>query len=123
MAAETRNAGAVGADTGHAGLTLLERQASDARAVVLTEAAACVLQDRNTSYGEPEDNFRRIADLWSVHLWNRGLLPRGTFLEPYDVAIMNGQIKEARLAQSPKKLDNWVDLAGYAACGYRAASR
>lgn len=95
---------------------------ADARAQVLDGAKACVLANRNVEYGEPEDNFQRIADLWTAWLWSRGLLPRTQRLMRHDVAIMCGQIKEARIAESPEKLDHWVDLAGYAACGYKVAT-
>lgn len=94
-------------------------QISDGRAEVLDGARACVLTNRNVDYGEPEDNFRRIADLWTAWLWSRDLLARDQRLAMHDVAIMCGQIKEARIAESPQKLDHWVDLAGYAACGYQ----
>ncbi len=93
---------------------------SDARAQVLDLARACVLENRNVDYGEPEDNFQRIADLWTAWLWARGLLPRDRRVARHDVAIMCGQIKEARIAESPAKLDHWGDLAGYAACGYQS---
>lgn len=104
-------------------IKLLERGLArdNARAAVLAEAAQAVMRDRNKAYGNPEDNFRHIADLWSAYLWARGLLPRGTFLSRADVATMCGQIKDARKVTSPTKLDNWADDAGYAACGYEAA--
>lgn len=104
-----------------AGVRLLIERRTDSRAHVLTEAATCVLQNRNAAYGEPEDNFRRIADLWSAWLWGRGLLPRGTFLEPHDVAILMGLVKDARAIESPQVIDHYIDKAGYAACAYRAA--
>lgn len=36
---------------------------------------------------------------------------------PTDVAAMMGLFKIARIATGHRKADNWVDLAGYAACG------
>ena len=39
------------------------------------------------------------------------------FLEPHDVAAMLALLKIARIASGHAKADNWVDLAGYAACG------
>lgn len=91
----------------------------DARELVLTEAARCVLTDRNQAYGEPEDNFQRIADLWSAYLWGRGLVARGVFLQPADVALLSSYIKDARIMESPERADHWIDRAGYTACGYR----
>lgn len=50
------------------------------RSEILESARRCVAGDREEDYGNPENNFARIA---SGHA----------------------------------KSDNWVDLAGYAACG------
>jgi len=41
---------------------------------------------------------------------------------PVDVAIMSALIKVARLIESPGHRDSWLDLAGYAACGYQCAA-
>jgi hypothetical protein len=38
--------------------------------------------------------------------------------EAHDVAIMMALLKISRLSWEPTKKDSWVDLAGYAACGY-----
>ena len=38
-------------------------------------------------------------------------------LKPKDVAAMLAMLKIARIASGNAKEDNWVDLAGYAACG------
>ena len=35
-----------------------------------------------------------------------------------DVAIMMALLKISRLSWEPTKRDSWVDVAGYAACGY-----
>lgn len=83
------------------------------REAALAEIGQCVLQDRNASYGDPEDNFQDIADRWSVLFRGRGV----TFT-PADVAAMMCDVKLARLRTSMGKADNWVDLAGYAVCGY-----
>jgi hypothetical protein len=39
-----------------------------------------------------------------------------------DVAVMMGLLKIARIKTSPAHADNWVDLAGYAACGGELAA-
>lgn len=42
---------------------------------------------------------------------------------PEDVAALLGLLKIARIATGHGKSDNWVDLAGYAACGGELQSR
>lgn len=79
------------------------------RKEILDRAAECVLQDRNTQYGPPEDTFGEIAGLWSFFL--------GTEVKAYQVAVMMALMKIARLKYNPTHADSWVDLAGYAACG------
>lgn len=87
------------------------------RAAVL-EAASAAVADRGLNYGKPEDNFARIARLWNAHLVNRGLIPFADYgLAPADVALMLGNVKQARLANDSSHADSWIDLAGYAACG------
>jgi hypothetical protein len=41
----------------------------------------------------------------------------GDELTPADVAAMMILMKVSRITTSPGKEDNWVDIAGYAACG------
>ena len=81
----------------------------------LDMAAQCVLQDRASQYGGPEDTFGRIAKLWSAYL--------GTKLDGTDVAAMMGLLKIARLRANPTHGDSWIDLAGYAACGAELAGK
>ena len=80
---------------------------------ILTRAMTCVSGDREADYGSPEQNFKTIALFWSVYLQRLG---RG-YLEDKDVAAMLALLKIARIASGHAKADNWVDLAGYAACG------
>lgn len=85
------------------------------REEILERAKEAVLKDRNTDYGEPEDNFKTIVDLWNAYC---GPLDGEHIpLESHDVAIFCILIKIARIAESPKKIDHWIDIAGYAACG------
>ena len=78
------------------------------RQEILQAAAQCVCRDRNDQYGSPEDSFQMIAYFWSTYL--------DTLIGPRDVAAMMALLKIARIKKSMKE-DNWVDLAGYAACG------
>ena len=80
---------------------------------ILERALHCVSGDREQDYGSPEQNFRTIALMWSVYIQRLG---RG-YLEDRDVAAMLALLKIARIASGHAKADNWIDLAGYAACG------
>lgn len=94
-----------------------EKSCGDLRREILQEAEACVCSDRNLSYGEPEDNFAVIADLWTGYL--NGLLHTegGISLCSEEVADMMILFKVARNATAVRrKRDTYVDIAGYAAC-------
>ena len=79
------------------------------REEILDAAKRCVCGDREQDYGSPERNFQRIADFWQEYL--------GYPVTPMDVAAMLALLKIARIASGHAKEDNWIDLAGYAACG------
>lgn len=81
----------------------------------LEQAAKCVLKDRQNQYGGPENNFERIAQMWNGYLGTNSI-------RPWDVAAMMGMLKMARARFNPKYADNWVDMAGYAACGIECAT-
>lgn len=78
------------------------------RAAILEEAMKIVHHDRNANYGNPEDNFNQIAQLWTAY--------KKVKFTAADVAVMNMLIKIARLANNPNHHDSAVDIAGYAAC-------
>lgn len=80
------------------------------RKAVIEAATQAVMTDRNADYAPPEENFRRIADLWNVYLEGR------SEITPYDTAIMMVLVKVARIQASPHLADHLVDIAGYAAC-------
>lgn len=93
------------------------------REEILEEAKKIVMKDRNSNYGNPEDNFKQIADLWNAYLNARRRNVGKSFgmlqdyqLQPADIAVMNMLIKIARLAKTPSHHDSAVDVAGYAAC-------
>ena len=88
------------------------------REEILNAAKQCVCQDRNDQYGSPEDNFKTIAYLWTNYI-NAGNALRGVgiCLRAKDVAAMMVLLKVARIATGSGSQDNWIDLAGYAACG------
>jgi len=84
------------------------------RAEILEQAGKCVNGDRDNQYGSPERSFVTIAALWNSYLMNKHEL---NFLSPADVAAMLALLKIARISTGQIKADNWIDLAGYAACG------
>lgn len=89
------------------------------RRTVLDTAAKTICQDRQDQYGNPENNFQTIAELWTTYLRASGVIEPHTdsAIMPHDVAAMMCMLKLARIATGAAKQDNWVDLAGYAALG------
>ncbi len=83
------------------------------RTECLKKANSCVSGSREQDYGSPENNFNMIAKMWSAYL--HGVSKPD--LEAKDVAAMMALLKIARIGSGHAKDDNWVDLAGYAACG------
>lgn len=85
------------------------------REEILAKAKKCVCGDREEDYGSPEDSFKLIARLWSEYLAGAQRVPQRNLIDAADVAIMMALLKIARMAHG-NKADNFVDLAGYAAC-------
>ena len=80
------------------------------RKEILKAAEQCVCQDRQNQYGSPEDNFAVIAAMWNIYLGVTGI-------DAKDVSMMMSLLKIARAKTGNGAVDNYVDLAGYAACG------
>lgn len=91
------------------------------RKQILDEAAKCVCGDRDEQYGSPERSFETISDLWFSYLRGRNLLRDDAYIKEEDVAAMMVLFKMARVATGQNKADNWIDAAGYAACGGEVA--
>lgn len=87
---------------------------ANVRQELLDEAASIVTKDRNKQYGTPESTFGTIARLWSAYL--------DIELTGADTAAMMILMKTARLKKNKLSRDSWVDVAGYAACGWSSAS-
>ena len=81
----------------------------------LKKAMEIVCTDRESQYGAPEDNFAKIADLWSIYLRSD--------IDSEDVSMMMALLKIARISTGKYKADNYIDLAGYAACGMELAGK
>lgn len=89
------------------------------RKEVLEQAIACVCGQREQDYGSPENNFGTIARMWTAYLQSaHGNMPE---LTQKDVAMMMVLLKVAR-ASSGDHADNYVDIAGYAACAAEITS-
>jgi len=82
---------------------------SYSRGDVLDTAKQYVTKDRAADHGDMEDNFQRIAEFWSVHL--------DQLIDAHDVAVMMTLLKVARIKSNPHHMDNFIDGAGYLACG------
>lgn len=80
------------------------------REEILILANQAVNGERQQTYGSPERSFQRIALFWTAYL-HRDHIP----LTGLDVAKMMILFKLARTGEQAH-LDNWVDIAGYAAC-------
>lgn len=89
------------------------------REEVLNMAKTCVCGDRDEQYGSPEDSFAAIAELWETYIADRCVVGKeyDLCITPVDVAAMMVLFKVARIATGNSKDDNWIDIAGYAACG------
>ena len=88
---------------------ILEAPKPMKRGDILDKAKEYVTKDRASQHGDMEKNFTLIADYWSIHL--------GWLIEPTDVAVMMNLLKIARIKSNPANLDNFIDGAGYMACG------
>lgn len=87
------------------------------RKEILESALKCVCGDREQDYGSPENNFYTIAKLWSAYLQSTFANNEQTGITSKDVAAMLALMKISRISSGHAKADNWIDLAGYAACG------
>lgn len=83
----------------------------------LNIATQIVTQDRENQYGSPEDNFQLVANLWNSYLATEHKL------SATDVSILLALLKVARIRTGKHKADNFIDLAGYAACACEVSSK
>jgi hypothetical protein len=101
-------------ETPNSGTTTSAEPAHSSRRQLLLDAADIIDGDRNETYGGPESSFAVIADFWSTYLDEK--------IEPHQVAVMLALLKLARIrTTNGKHRDSWLDLAGYAACGWEVA--
>lgn len=83
------------------------------RTHILETANEYVTKDRAATHGDAEDSFTKLAAIWSARL--------GVSIRADQIAIMMLDLKTVRAWDNPQHVDNWVDMAGYAACGGEVA--
>ena len=94
---------------------ILEAPKPPRRGDILDTAKGYVTKDRASDHGNMEDNFQMIANLWATYL--------NVDVAAHDVGAMMALLKVARIRSNPKHPDNWVDGAGYMACGGEIAGK
>jgi uncharacterized protein DUF6378 len=99
------------------------------RSELLQEAEKIITQDRNKTYGDPDEDFQRIAAIASAMGFRTlktierpdGNTSKFVPLDGSDVARFMIALKLSRLSWMPTHRDSWLDIAGYAGCGYETA--
>ncbi|MDD3041293.1 DUF6378 domain-containing protein [Bacteroides sp.] len=81
----------------------------------LQKAEKCVCGQRDIDHGKPEDTFGMIGRFWSDYL--------GVPVTAHDVTIMMVLFKAARIRVGSYVEDNYIDMAGYAACAGEAKGK
>lgn len=94
------------------------------RSETLEAAKQIVCADREEQYGAPEDNFGVIGSLWQAYLKASCVgSDADVCVDRDDVANMMILLKVARAGTAINpKADNWIDIAGYAACASEIAT-
>ena len=82
---------------------------------ILDSAKSIINGERQGTYGEAENSFAVIAQMWTAYL--------GKDLTSADVANMMILMKVARNSSGVYKDDNWIDICGYAALGGEIQSK
>lgn len=77
------------------------------RGRILKDAQVLINGTRQDQYGNPEDNFQTIADLWAAYT--------GRPFSAHDVAVMMALMKCARIRTGTGTEDSYTDACGYLA--------
>jgi len=86
----------------------------------LDAASSAVCGARNEDYGPPADDFGTQAEMFSSYLSRTN--GAQVLVTASDIAALMILVKIARQAHAAKH-DNWIDVAGYAACGAECDAR
>ena len=78
------------------------------------EAEKLLNKDRHEIYGDPVDNYERIALMWSALT--------GAVLDGKDVALMMAALKLYRAQRNSDHKDSFVDALAYVAIASQASS-
>lgn len=84
------------------------------RASEILQSATDTIRQRGLTYGHPADNLQHTAMLISAYLQ--------TPIHDYQVAGILVLVKLARTNESAQHIDNWIDLASYAALAGQLAT-
>lgn len=84
----------------------------------ILEDAREIVEDRENLHGSAVETHETIANLWTAYL---GL--EDDPIKAHDAALMLGLLKIARITTGEVERDKFVDLAGYAECGYRCSEQ
>lgn len=93
------------------------------RTELLEESINLINGERNSTYGDPLDDFATTATFWQTYLLRTFEARGGLNIKPHDVAVMMNLLKIARISWSPEKRDHWADLGGYTGCGWDCVVR
>jgi len=102
-------------DCGNVGdYTHRDEKESSRRGKILMRALDLINGERQDTYGKPEDSFTLIAEYWNHFLESKGVILNSN-IGAKEVAEMMMLLKIARMSGQKPRLDNYIDLVGYAA--------
>lgn len=97
----------------------MDAEEQSPREQMLRHAIDLVTSDRNIDYGEPFENMSRIAEMMAAYMGKR----TGREMDATDPVAFGIILKLSRLANNPRHLDSWTDLAGYASIGFEVVKK
>ena len=89
---------------------------------MLAESMSIVAGSREQTHGDKFQNFTKISYVWNGILMAAGK-PTASPLDAHDVANLMEGMKMARRYLGAFNPDDYIDGAGYAACGFEIRTR